>query len=103
MPISFRFQISPIGVDWSLTFKSWSFYLFGVHSNDKAKNVALALLEYQMAKLLFIGLVVHEDMEALGKKERIFLTRNADKQYPGLEDFQMTSVRDIPRLVGVPS
>ena len=93
----------PIGVDWSLTFKSWNFYLFGVHSNDKAKNVALALLEYQMANLLFIGLVVYEDMETLGKKERIFLTRNADKQYPGLTDFQKTSVRDIPRLVGVPA
>ena len=35
----------PIGVDWSLTFKNWNFYLFGVNSNDKAKNVALALLE----------------------------------------------------------
>ncbi len=93
----------PIGVDWFLTFKSWNFYLFGVHSNDKAKNVALALLEYQMANLLFIGLVVYEDMETLGKKERIFLTRNADKQYPGLTDFQKTSVRDIPRLVGVPA
>ena len=84
-----------------MTFKNWNFYLFGVHSNDKAKNVALALLEYQMAKFLFIGLVVHEEMEALGKKERIFLTRNADKQYPSLEDFQKSSILAIPRLVGV--
>ena len=93
----------PTGVDWSLTFESWNFYVFGVHSNDKAKVVALALLEFQKAQLPFISLVVHEAMEALGKKEQLFLTRNADKQYPGLADFQETSVRDIPRLVGVPA
>ena len=90
-------------MDWSLTFESWNFYVFGVHSNDKAKVVALALLEFQKAQLPFISLVVHEAMEALGKKEQLFLTRNADKQYPGLADFQETSVRDIPRLVGVPA
>ena len=37
----------PTGVDWSLTLESWSFFVFGVHSNDKAKVVALALLEFQ--------------------------------------------------------
>ena len=93
----------PIGVDWSLTYRGTNFYLFGVHSNDKAKNVALALLEFRNASKLFISLVVHEDMEALGKKEHIYLTRNADKQYPGLVDFQETSEKDIPRLVGVPA
>ncbi len=93
----------PTGVDWSLTLESWSFFVFGVHSNDKAKVVALALLEFQKAQLPFISLVVHEAMEALGKKEQLFLTRNADKQYPGLADFQETSVRDIPRLAGVPA
>ncbi len=91
----------PISVDWSLTYRNASFYVFGVHSNDKAKNVAVALLEFKNASLLFISLVVHEDMEALGKKENIYLTRNADKQYPGLADFQQTSVSDISRLVGV--
>ena len=93
----------PTSVDWSLTLESWNFFVFGVHSNDKAKVVALALLEFQKAQLPFISLVVHEAMEALGKKEQLFLTRNADKQYPGLADFQETSVRDIPRLVGVPA
>ena len=91
----------PTSVDWSLTFESWNFYVFGVHSNDKAKVVALALLEFQMAQLQFISFVVHEAMETLGKKEQLFLTRNADKQYPGLEDFQKSSALDIHRLVGV--
>ena len=92
----------PISVDWFLTYKKWSFYVFGVRGNDKAKNVAIALLEFQKANLLFISLVVHEDMEALGKKERLYLTQNADKQYPLLANFQEKSVQDIPRLAGVP-
>ena len=91
----------PIGVDWSMAFGSVSFYLFGVHSNDKAKNVALALLEYRKEALTFISLVVHEEMQALGSREQIYLTRNADKQYPALADFRATSVSDIPRLAGV--
>ena len=101
VPNQFPLPEYPVGVDWCLTHKSSSFYVFGVHSNDKAKNVALALLEFKQATLLFISLVVHEDMEALGKKEHIYLTRNADKQYPGLADFQETGVKDITRLVGV--
>lgn len=90
----------PIGVDWSLTFGSTSFYLFGVHSDDKAKNVALALLEYRKESLTFISLIVHEEMQALGTREQIYLTRNADKQYPALADFRSTSVSDIFRLSG---
>ena len=101
VPDQFPLPEYPIGVDWSLTYESSRFYVFGVHSNDKAKNVVLALLEFKQASLLFTSLVVHEDMEALGKKEHIYLTRNADKQYPGLADFQETANKDIPRLVGV--
>ena len=104
-PSANQFPLSdyPVSVDWSLRLDSWNFYVFGVRGNDKAKVVALALLEFQKADLLFTSLVVHEDMEALGRKERIFLTRNADKQYPGLEDFEKSITRDIPRLVGVPA
>ena len=104
-PIANQFPLPdyPVSLDWSLTLNSWSFYLFGVRGNDKAKVVALALLEYQKASLLFTSLVVHEEMEELGKKERIFLTRNADKQYPVLTDFRETGVQDILRLAGVPA
>ena len=93
----------PVGVDWSLTLNSWNFFVFGIHSNDKAKSVALALLEFRQAQLLFVSLVVHEEMEALGRKEQLYLTRNADKQYPELAAFRETSAQDIPRLAGVPA
>lgn len=87
-----------IRVDWSLTYHERSFYLFGIGSGDKAKNVAISLLEFQKAKLRFISLVVHEDMEELGRKERQYLTKNADTQYPTLADFREKAHSDIPRL-----
>lgn len=91
----------PISVDWSLSYQNISFYVFGVLGNDKAKNVAIALLEFQMASLKFMSLVVHEDMENLGKRERLYLTKNADTQYPTLNDFQEKASGDIYRLVNL--
>ena len=41
-------------VDWTLTHNSRYFYLFGVLGNDKAKNVAITLLEFQKVSLPFI-------------------------------------------------
>ena len=91
----------PISVDWSLTHQDRNFYVFGVRGNEKAKNVAIALLEFEKERLPFIGLVVHEDIEDLGRRERTYLTRNADTQYPQLDDFRQRRVSDIYRLTGV--
>ena len=65
-----------ISVDWSLKHNNRNLYLFGVASDNKAKNVAISLLEFQKAKLPFISLIVHEDMEKLGRKEKLYLTKN---------------------------
>ena len=92
----------PISVDWTLERNRRNLYVFGVLGNDKAKNVAIALLEFQKHSLPFIGVIVHEDMEDLGRRERLFLTRNADKQYPMLADFVEGGARDIERLANVP-
>ncbi len=93
----------PISVDWSLTHNNHNFYVFGVRGNDKAKNVAISLLEFQKAQLPFISLVVHEDMEEIGRKEGLYLTRNADTQYPLLNDFRERAVADVERIAGVAS
>lgn len=90
----------PISVDWQLTHNDRRFYLFGVRGNDKAKNVAIALLEFQKERLPFISLVVHEDIDELGHRERHHLTRNADRQYPALSDFAEKATADITRLAG---
>ena len=90
----------PVGVDWALTCEKRDFYVFGVRGNEKAKNVAIALLEFEKAQLPFISLVVHEDIEELGRRERTYLTRNADTQYPVLADFRERGAGDIRRLAG---
>ena len=87
-----------ISVDWLLTHNNRSLYLFGVNTNDKAKSTAISFLEFQKQKLNFISLVVHENMEELGRKERMYLTKNADTQYPTLGDFRDKAPSDIPRL-----
>lgn len=87
-----------ISVDWQLTCNNSTFYLFGVPNNDKAKGVAIYLLELKKRQLPFISLVVHEDMGELGAKELGYLTRNADKQYPQLEHFRESGIPDIRRL-----
>jgi len=89
-----------ISVDWSLTHNSRNLYLYGVGGDDKAKTVAIYLLEFKKAQLPFISFVVHEDMEELGRREKAYLTRNADKQYPDLESFRGDAVDDIRRLAG---
>ena len=91
----------PISVDWSLTHNRRDFYLFGVLGNEKAKNVAIALLEFQKRRLPFISLVVHESMGELGRREQLYLTKNADTQYPLLADFRERAVDDIHRFGGL--
>ena len=95
-----------ISVDWRLRHNNHDFYVFGVRGNDKAKTVAISLLEFQKAHLPFISLVVHEDIEDLGRRERLYITRNADTQYPVLQDFREKAAQDILRFTrfsGVPT
>ena len=94
---------SILNVDWALTHNSRSLYLFGVGGNNKAKSVAISLLEFKKAQLPFISFVVHEDMEELGRSEKTYLTRNADKQYPDLGSFKGDAVEDIYRLTDGPA
>ena len=91
-----------VSVDWFLKYENVNFFVFGVLGNDKAKDVTIALLEFRKVELSFLSLVVYEDFEALGKKARAYLTKNADKQYPALNDFREKSVTDINRYIGLP-
>ena len=94
---------SILSVDWALKHNFRNLYLFGVGGNNKAKSVAISLLEFKKAHLPFISFVVHDDMEELGRSEKTYLTRNADKQYPDLDAFKGDGVADIRRLAGVAS
>ena len=94
---------SILNVDWSLSHNNRNLYLFGVGGNNKAKSVAISLLEFKKAQLPFISFVVHDDMEELGRSEKTYLTRNADKQYPDLDSFRGDAVEDIYRLTNGPT
>ena len=87
-----------VKVDWKLEWKNHDFYLFGIRGKDKAYQSAIALLEFMKAEKKFISLVVHENKDKLGNKEENYLTRNADKQYPKLNDFASSGKNDIKRL-----
>ena len=96
------FEDAPIvRVDWSLTWNNRNLYLFGVRGNTKASSAALCLSEIKKSELQFIGIVVHSAMEDLGRRERFYLTRNADKQYPDFEAFKSDGVGDLKRIAGV--
>lgn len=88
----------PTTIDWLLSCNNRNFFVFGVRGNDKAKVVAISLLEFQKVRLPFISVIIHEDIEDLGNKERLYLTRNADTQYPVLSDFKDRGKADIERF-----
>ena len=90
----------PLSVDWQLTHNDRQFFVFGVRGNDKAKNVTIALLEFQKAGVPFISLVVHEDIDELSRRDAWLLTANADTQYPGFSEFRERASGDILRFVG---
>ena len=86
-----------LSVDWLLEHGSRNLYLFGVRGNDKAKDVTISLLEFQKAGLPFFSVIVHENSEDLGKRPMRYLMKNADKQYPRLDDFTEKGIADIER------
>lgn len=44
-------------------------YLFGVKDETKARLTTISCLEFQKARLPFKSIAVHEDFEALSKKD----------------------------------
>jgi hypothetical protein len=77
LEVDFAFQIAPRPV-----------YLFGVRDSLKARLATIACQAFLLQKLPFRSVVVHEEFEALGPKDRTRITSAADKQFPSLEDFR---------------
>lgn len=63
-------------------------YLFGVKDDTKARLSTISCLEFQMAKIPFKSIAVHEDFEALSRKDRKRITSAVDKQFVDLDDFK---------------
>lgn len=73
----FQFDVSPRPI-----------FLFGVKDSAKARLATISCLEFQRARIPFKSFIVHEDFEALSKKDRSRITSAADKQFISLDDFR---------------
>ena len=71
--------------------------LFGIRDNAKARLVTISCLEFQKANLPYRGVAVHEDFEALGRKDRSRITSAIDKQFVTLDDFKKNGIGFIER------
>ena len=76
-------------VDWRFDVKPRSIFLYGVKDNAKARLAALTCREFQIARVQFRSVIVHEDFEnGLSKKDQKVITNAADKQFASMADFK---------------
>ncbi|MCL5887663.1 MAG: DUF1828 domain-containing protein [Actinobacteria bacterium] len=80
-------------VDFQFDLRPHPVYLFGVKDATKARLATISMLEFQKQQLPFKGYVVHEDFDALPKKDRTRITSAADKQFVSLDDFRENAER----------
>lgn len=82
LEVDFRFDMEPHPV-----------FLFGVKDPTTARLATISMLEFQKQRLQFKGFVVHDDFNALPKKDRVRITSAADKQFVSLDDFRENAAR----------
>ena len=75
-------------VDYSFKGFPRPLYLFGVKDDTKARLTTISCLEFHRANIPFKSVAVHEDFEALSKKDRKRITSALDKQFVDLADFK---------------
>lgn len=74
-------------------------FLFGVKDVSKARLTTIACLEFQRAHLTSTNLVVHQDFDALPRKDRSRITSAADKQFISLDDFRQNGQRVLEKEI----
>ena len=74
-------------------------YLFAVKENNAALRAALSCSQFQLKKLNFTSIVVHENYEDLGRKERKMVIAAADKIFPDYAAFETGSEEYLNRLL----
>ncbi|MDQ6701223.1 MAG: DUF1828 domain-containing protein [Acidobacteriota bacterium] len=85
-------------VDWRLKTQPRDIFLYGVKDNSKARLAALTCREFQISKISFRSVIVHEDFEnGLSKKDQARITSAADKQFTSLQDFQANAEQFFSR------
>ncbi len=93
-PISDRDDLE---VDWQFKPNGTPLYLFGVKNSDRARLATISCLEFQLKNLRFRSMVVHEDFDTIGRKDKIRLTSACDKQFTSLDDFKENAKQYLER------
>jgi len=75
-------------VDYSFEVGPRPVYLFGVKDDSKARLAAISCKEFQLGRLPFRSVMVHQDFEALSRKDRARIMSAGDKLFPSLDDFR---------------
>ncbi len=96
-PISDRDDLE---VDWQFKPNGTPLYLFGVKNSDRARLATISCLEFQLKNLRFRSMVVHEDFDEIGRKDKIRLTSACDKQFTSLDDFKENAKQYLERETG---
>lgn len=86
-------------VDWEFRPNGVPLYLFGVKDSTKARLTTISCQAFQLAKLLYKGIVVHEDFSKLGRKDATRLTSACDKQFTTLDDFKQNAFQYLEREI----
>lgn len=87
-------------VDWQFTPNGTPLYLFGVRDNARARLATISCLEFQRNTLHFRSMVVHEDFDKIGRKDKTRLTSASDKQFTSLDDFIQNAEQYLERETG---
>jgi len=87
-------------VDWQFKPNGTPLYLFGVRDNARARLSTISCLEFQRNKLPFRSMVVHEDFQKIGGKDKTRLTSACDKQFTSLDDFKQNAIQYLERETG---
>jgi hypothetical protein len=93
-PISSRDDLE---VDFEFSLDNKKIYLFGIKDATKARLTTISCLEFQMAKLPFKSIAVHEDFDGLPRKDRSRITSAVDKQFTDLADFRQNAEQYFER------
>jgi hypothetical protein len=75
-------------VDWQFDIRPKPIFLFGVKDRTKALLTTIACQAFTQRKLSYRSVVVHDDSEALSRKDRVRLTNASDKQFTSLDEFR---------------
>ena len=87
-------------VDWRLNMKPRNIFLYGVRDHAKAVLATLMCREFQIERIPFRSVIVHEDFEnALSKKDQARITNAADKQFATFDDFKANAEQYFAREV----